>query len=286
MANRPKGADLQETPGGFAGGLTTAIVVTVSVSIVALTAWTLQDYTVLGTTLLSGVLYTAICKARRSTSVASRVRCQGYERWAYEAGIVHQGVVVPLLGVAAAAIAFERRGVSWASWADGAAWVQVLEEGATAGTNWAASGVHCAILGYMLKDYVVYDSGLESVFVLHHLATILGCSLCLVVPAGFGLVTLNAVVAEFGSVFYNIKTLYPLRTFNHAVYLFTMGASNVLAVYIGQWFLRLPEMAGGDKAWVRYSYGALLVLLIIIRCGGWILGLSDAIAVRAVKKDY
>lgn len=56
---------------------------------------------------------------------------------------------------------------------------------------WPLEHVHYAIFGYMLKDFVLYPAGIELGYLVHHLITIAGCTLCLHLPAGAALTTLN-----------------------------------------------------------------------------------------------
>lgn len=63
-----------------------------------------------------------------------------------------------------------------------------------------------SIIGYELKDF--FYSKIDNGFLAHHLFTFAGCIVCLLSNSGYGMITLNAINAEFGSSFSNLFTLH------------------------------------------------------------------------------
>jgi hypothetical protein len=174
---------------------------------------------------------------------------EGYPRWAYFASVLHQGIVLPLI-----ALPLLWQPITFEQWMAQPWNSELLVE----------QMVHCSIIGAMIKDYWLYGDSIDWFFSIHHLLTVCGCSLCLVVPKGVGIVTLNALNAEICSVFYNCKVLFPCALTSVNLFVF-MGISNLAALYIAHQFITLPIA----MHWT-IPYGTLCILIFLIRCGGWV----------------
>ena len=113
--------------------------------------------------------------------------------------------------------------------------------------------------GYALKDFIVAE--VDFGFFLHHLFTIIGAVLCLKSPLGVGIITLNGVVAEVGSNFYSLNTLFKDRI--RIAYFIIMNASNIFAAYLSYLYCSqpIPLIFSG-------TYGFLTVGLLIFRTMG------------------
>jgi len=180
----------------------------------------------------------------------------GYPLWVYYVAFFHQALVLPIVSVA---IFYSMD--SWESW---------LNAPILPGT--LAASVHHLINAYVLKDFITYD--IDLAFLSHHLVTILGCSLCLLVPAGGGYVTANAIVAEVGSGLWNYQTVYP-SWFSKSVYLLIFQFSNMIPLYWGHIFVDLPELK--DQPNIRVPYRIMLYFLVLFRTAGWFLVLRDTL---------
>ena len=141
--------------------------------------------------------------------------------------------------------------------------------------------VHCAIISYLVKDFYLYDSQ-QNVFVLHHILSIAGSTMCLSFPALAGLITFNAAQAEFASGLYNFVVLYPTSIALYS-YLVVMGISNVLIAHL------TLALGFSEIHWPwRGTYCGLASVIFAIRCAGWvILGLDTTKKERTddAKKD-
>jgi hypothetical protein len=126
----------------------------------------------------------------------------------------------------------------------------------------------------MLKDYIVFwEEGLEIGYIVHHVATIIGCCLHLNFPSGAGLIALQTTQTEFGSAAFNYGVIFPSK-FTKAAYLIIMVASNSFASYLS--YLVCTEL-DIPNSW-RGIYAFLTVLIIVLRCGGWF---NELNAIRA-----
>eukprot|EP00455_Lapot_gusevi_P055839 TRINITY_DN9132_c0_g2_i2.p1 TRINITY_DN9132_c0_g2~~TRINITY_DN9132_c0_g2_i2.p1 ORF type:complete len:301 (-),score=68.69 TRINITY_DN9132_c0_g2_i2:308-1156(-) len=184
---------------------------------------------------------------------------EGAPRGTYYVSITHQfpvcgGILIALLAWRFGDI---RAGNAW--------WV-----GAWGGWDYQLERhVHLSIIGYELKDF--FTGGVTPGFVLHHLFTIAGCTLCLFTPLGAGIVTINALVAELGSAFYNLFTLAcPDSVLGLSMYVVMMSTSNGLAGWITSQYWIIDGLGLGWKV----SYLILAVLLIAIRTMGVVLGVK------------
>ena len=139
---------------------------------------------------------------------------------------------------------------------------------ATKASQHVLEQVHCAIIGYMLKDFAVYPGGLETGYVLHHIFSVVGCTLCLWFPSAMGIITFQAVQCEFASALFSAQTLYPTGM-GRALYFVSMTASNVGAAWLS--WLVVAVFADMAPLPHRGLYGTLTVLLLIIRSVGLLL---------------
>ena len=147
----------------------------------------------------------------------------------------------------------------------GTVWHEWLPRGATA-YRAANDAVFYLVGGYLLKDYTLYDAGLENVFVLHHVLSIGGCIVSIQMPELAGLVALQGVQAEMASSFYNLQISHP-STITRAAYAVFMGASTYVSPYLG-WCIFSYEPL---PALVRWTYLFLTTLIVILRTAGYAL---------------
>jgi len=114
-------------------------------------------------------------------------------------------------------------GHTWRAWLDGA-WEE---------TDELERHIFYTIIACMLKDGLLFKLELNQYsqgIAMHHIMTVVGCSLCLVMPVGRGWVTLNAWVAEIGSAAYVVYKLYPHLS-SKLLYVLLMTGSNVLCCW-------------------------------------------------------
>ena len=120
-----------------------------------------------------------------------------------------------------------------------------------------------------LKDCFEYER-MTPPFWVHHLATFAGLGMCLFVNAGAGLVTTTGVVAEIGSGFYNLLSLWPQSRLALFAYVLVMNGSNAFAtVCLHEVITGLPALHTG----FRVAWSTLCILLLLLRTGGVLLQL-------------
>ena len=126
-----------------------------------------------------------------------------------------------------------------------------------------------ATFGYELKDlWVPGFCTLGNVgLVVHHLAVFAGIVLCLNIDGAVGLVIVNACVAEVGSFFYNLLTLFPKSASLPWLYYVGMTLSNGFAVFAMVSILAIDDVSHGFKV----AYAVLCVLIVVLRCIGLLL---------------
>jgi hypothetical protein len=131
----------------------------------------------------------------------------------------------------------------------------------------------------MLKDYTsLYPEGLQPGYVIHHLATISGCALCLLMPMGLGLTTFNAVQCELGSALYSLRLALP-SNFTRTVYYVSMTTSNILGVYLAWTLFSYPI-----PAFWRVIYAVLAVLIVALRTAALILDVQAELKAEQTKQ--
>lgn len=198
--------------------------------------------------------------------------------WSFVCSLIHCGVVIPGLGVMVAA----RHGF----WLNGN-FSEWMEAPWTDGC-WAEQAVFCGIIGAMLRDFLTNDVTLTPFalgMMVHHFATVAGCTMCCLSPLGMGIVTLNAVQAEAGSALYGLVSMKS-RINNVAVhnafdliYWIGMSASNVSAIWIAYWYVSLdvPEN-------LKILYFRLTILLVFLRQGVCCKMMGEAAIARLTKR--
>ena len=120
-----------------------------------------------------------------------------------------------------------------------------------------------SVFGYEFKD-VWAEGSLSFPFVLHHSAVCVGVLLCLSLPSGVGLVTLNGLLAEIGSGTFNLSLLFSKGWPARLLYSIAMTASNIFGLFCLYKFIDLDGLDWKFKI----SYSLLCGLLVILRFGG------------------
>lgn len=200
-------------------------------------------------------LYVVLCWWLKTLPGGEKL-IDGYPLWTYNCSLCHQALVLPVL-----AVALFYSIDSWESW---------IHAPISPGTLTAI--IHHIINAFIMKDFIVYD--LDLGFLSHHLVTIMGCSMCLLVPVGGGYVTANAIIAEVGSSLWNYQVVYP-SWFSYSLYVFLFQISNILPTYYGHIFIDLPEL--NDYQSIRVSYRIMLYILVLLRSGAWIMVIRDRV---------
>jgi hypothetical protein len=220
------------------------------------------------------ICYIMICGSVKKCWGKERAmeKVAGYPGWSWMVGLFHGGLILPCLMLMSILAHCSESGEVFME----GQWFTTLFMQGTWGTAESLSRilleqVHCAVIGYMLKDFcgLYGKDGLEMGFVLHHIGGIAGCSMCLHFPSLVGLVAFNAVQCEFASAWYNLSVLYESTILN-AIYVVLMGASNIATVPIGGWVFHGPI-----EDMYRYGYVVLTVLIVFLRCGGWVVQLKS-----------
>ena len=188
----------------------------------------------------------------------------GYPEWSYFVGVLHGFVLLPIiLGVGVWLYFQAHTELAVMDVGNMLAFLKLpWEYGLSA--HIIMQQAHCAVIGYLLKDFFLYPDGLETAYLVHHIAAILGCALSLLYPSGAGVVTLNAVQCEFASALFSFSTVRP-HFLTEAVYVVAMLASNVLATSLAVWVW--TEVERIPYRW-RLMYAGLSVVLIFLRCSG------------------
>lgn len=203
--------------------------------------------------------YVAWCRFLQRYNNGSLLRLlDGYGAWSYLAAMTSGGLVLPVCLVAAAVTA------GALSSAEGA---NSFLMGALEPDSWAMffiAQLHASLIAGLLKDYVVYDGGLELVFAAHHIVSIAGCMLCLSLPVGAGFAAANAVVAELGSTFYNYAVLMQFTRVSTFSYFVGMTASNATIGYITYELWVLTGLGQGTKV----AYLVMCIFIVLLRVVG------------------
>lgn len=82
----------------------------------------------------------------------------------------------------------------------------------------------------------------------HHWVVVVASVLSLTAPAGFGLFIAGTFVLELGSMTFNLRTLYPGSQAINALYQVCMLTSNLVAVALGVFMLRVESIAWWMRA--------------------------------------
>ena len=251
---------------GFIGGFLspTATLVVVGVS------WATA---VLGSLQLGGLLwvifpasvvawhtfYVAWCRYLQRYNNGSLQRLlDGYGAWSYLAAMTSGGLVLPVCLLAAAVTS----GALLSPESANSFLMGTLDP-----NSWAMffiAQLHASLIAGLLKDYVVYEGGLELVFAAHHIVSIAGCMLCLALPVGAGFAAANAVVAELGSTFYNYAVLTQFSRMSTLSYFVGMTASNATIGYITYELWLLEGLGQGTKT----TYLIMCIFIVLLRVVG------------------
>ena len=223
--------------------------------------------------LLWTFIYVALCNClKKNCRPASLKSVGGYPGWSYMVGVCHGLVFLPVMFALAVAAHLYESGVSLDEFAsfglEASPFWQAGWGSATMASQHLLEQVHCAVIGYMLKDFAVYPGGLETGYILHHIFAVLGCTLCLWFPSAVGVITFQAAQCEFASALFSAQTLYPTRL-GKVLYFTSMPGSNVLAAWLS--WLVVVTWASHAAFPQRALYGALTVFLLIIRSVGVVL---------------
>jgi len=109
-----------------------------------------------------------------------------------------------------------------------------------------------ALFGSQSRDMCPMPANTSFLMKVHHYVVTLACLLSLLAPKGFGLFIAGTFILELGSMFYNLRVLYPGRRLIEVVYQVTMPASNIAALAGGLLFLNMQEV----PLWMRVLYFA------------------------------
>ena len=84
----------------------------------------------------------------------------------------------------------------------------------------------------------------------HHVVVMSTCAATLAAPAGAGLYIMGTFILELGSIFFNLRTMYPESEPLKWMYYVTMPISNLLALGLGGFmcFTKLPGIGLGFKS--------------------------------------
>eukprot|EP00906_Rhabdomonas_costata_P009441 RCo013356 len=235
--------------------------------ITGVTAWVTTSWTPVLASLGWAAMYTVVCGVLKRNTRPQML--EGYPRWSYFLSVVHQGLCLPVIWLLLLRARHSMRFTTWLNltW-QGPPHPLMLEQ-----------LVHCSIIGAMMKDFWVYGDLNQWFFVVHHLLTVVGDSLCLCVPSGVGIVTLNALNAEVLSVAYNIKVLYP-STASRLAHLVLMGLSNTGGVALSVLFALRPI-----PLWWRVVYCSLAGMILAFRCAGWFITIGELKGSGREKED-
>jgi len=210
--------------------------------------------------------------AVHADNIKGRDSIDGYSRGSYYISIIHQVFICPAFLILILSIRGSEYSMagfqlywyrSWPSSDDS----YLLERSAIIAT-----------IGYELKDFLYGKVSFG--FLLHHIFTFGGCLLCLFTPAAVGLVTVNCLVAELGSAFSNLYTLYKGKSLLFT-YVMAMTLSNCLAGWITSEYWRLETVTLPFRA----SYLVLAALLIIFRTIGTVLHSKTFMAIEPQKNS-
>lgn len=162
------------------------------------------------------VFYVMVCRGLKKVGGKSSTKIiQGYPLWSYHASFSHGwGVLLVLvyLVVANGEVSLTD------NWSDGTQFIWYEQ-------------MHCAVIGYLMKDYTVYESGIDLGYIAHHLFACLGCSLCMHIPSCAGLLALNAVQCEAASSSFGLATILP-NLITKSLYAVAMTLSNLTGAYV------------------------------------------------------
>lgn len=172
----------------------------------------------------------------------------GYGRWAYNLSIIHQAVVLPALAIVAAALGGQSvRTVDW---------LRAPSEN----LNFVSRHIFYSTMGAMGKDFWIYGNRLELWLLVHHVATIGGCALCMSLDSGGGLAVANAFMGELSSATYNLHIIRPCFP-TKCLRVVSIGCVNISVLLTSCWLLFM------DNHWLKSTaYLTLCVSIFSLRC--------------------
>jgi hypothetical protein len=222
------------------------------------------------------IIYSAISGILMATKFGKQ-DIAGYPGASYMCSLVHGGFVLPSLFFCSAFLhAGETKTALSSSFYSGG-W------GTAVSTSLLLhEQIHCAVIGYLLKDFtrMALPDGLGSALVIHHVAAVAGCGMCLCIPAMVGVATLQAVQCELASALYSFSYVYPCWA-SKFFYLAAMALSNIIG--IGLSFLVCTADALPLIPW-RLVFAALSIVIIGIRVGGMVLEVKKVCESKTLKE--
>ena len=203
------------------------------------------------------VFYMILAKSlKKWGGKSAQMKFDGYPAWSYDTGVVHGVVVLPSIFLGAIYIS------GFPGWNNETFYMEAWNDTLT---HFVMQQVHCCIIGYLLKDYVLYD-GLETAFLVHHFASIGVCALSLHFPLAACLLSLQGAHAEFGSAFFSFQKAHP-SYYSRIAYLLFMPVDNAFGAWIA-YIVYLENI----PAWPwKAIYVPLCAVIIVLRQGGWFL---------------
>mmetsp|Transcript_83377 Transcript_83377/g.147021 ORF Transcript_83377/g.147021 Transcript_83377/m.147021 type:complete len:248 (-) Transcript_83377:44-787(-) len=194
-----------------------------------------------------GVMFPLIAKGLQKT-VSGEI--EGYPTWSYYLCMVQQVILLIL-----AFWMFLERSASTLP-------LSLWMESPWEPSMFLEEQVQALVLGAMIKDFILCTAT-DAAFILHHVCVVLGSVLCLSLPGGVGIVTINGVQAESFSLFYNLMAVFP-SAMTKGLYVVLMPISNISGLVFGFLLLKVPM----HWAWSA-TYAILCLLLVLFRCAGW-----------------
>jgi len=172
----------------------------------------------------------------------------GYGRWSYNLSILHQAIILPSLALVAI----------WCGGRSQSAidWLRTPSES----LDPLSRQIFYSTMGAMAKDFWIYGRAVDMWLFIHHMATILGCALCMTLDAGGGLALAAAFLGELSSATYNLHTIRPCFA-TKCLQVVSIGSVNVVVGLASVWLLCM-----GNPWFKGASYFALCASLFSLRC--------------------
>ena len=130
------------------------------------------------------------------------------------------------------------------------------------GSEVAASSFNYIFALYIFSDFIFVS--MHPLVKLHHVTCMLGHGLVnLLQPEGFGVFFAGCVVLEIGSGCFNFWLLEPRASWRYRLFLISMTASNLGALYVNYEWLRLPVTPWSAQS-ANQLLNALITLALIV----------------------
>mmetsp|Transcript_4065 Transcript_4065/g.9493 ORF Transcript_4065/g.9493 Transcript_4065/m.9493 type:complete len:323 (-) Transcript_4065:57-1025(-) len=107
-----------------------------------------------------------------------------------------------------------------------------------------------ALFGSQSRDMCPMPAATSFLMKVHHYVVTVACVLCLLAPKGMGLFVAGTFILELGSMFYNLRVLYPGCKMAEVLYQVTMPTSNILALAGGLLLLHMQDV----PLWMKVLY--------------------------------